>query len=307
MDANIRVAAGSRFRNPAPSRERAGTPLVRRRYAGPLTSVYEWCCGGHGPREPAEEWAEAYEVVLPRRGAFEWEIEGHRQLADPGTATFFHPTEPYRVRHPVGGGDAGTVFHLTAAAVSDLLAEADPSGSRDGPRFPVRHLPLDGRAYLLARLALRAASDPGAMTVEVEERVAAFLREAMGQAVRRRSDRHASRRERTRGAEYAARVAEVVAERYREPLGLAQVADAVGVSPFHLSRVVASATGIPIYRMIRRRRLREALELLLERDGSISRIALTVGFASHSHLTDAFRREYGLTPSAVRRLRAPRR
>jgi len=98
----------------------------------------------------------------------------------------------------------------------------------------------------------------------------------------------------------AARVAEVIAARYREPLTLAEIARLVGVSPFHLSRLVTAATGVPIYRMIVRRRLRDALELLLDTRESITGIALAVGFASHSHLTDAFHREYGVPPRAVR-------
>ena len=67
------------------------------------------------------------------------------------------------------------------------------------------------------------------------------------------------------------------------------------------SRVVTAATGVPIYRMVLRRRLREALERLLETGETVSQIALAVGFASHSHLTDAFHREFGMTPSQVRK------
>ena len=132
----------------------------------------------------------------------------------------------------------------------------------------------------------------------------AFLLTAMRQAYGGRQRRMPARR----AAEYAGRVSEVVAARYREPLTLAGIAAEVGVSPFHLSRLVTAANGVPIHRMILRRRLRDALELLLETSEGISRIALAVGFASHSHLTDAFRREYGIPPRAVRGgLRAPRR
>ena len=108
-------------------------------------------------------------------------------------------------------------------------------------------------------------------------------------------------------ADYAARVAEVVAARYRERLMLGEVARAVGCSAFHLSRLVTAAAGVPIHRMIVRRRLQDAVELLLETGQSISTIALTVGFATHGQLTDAFRREYGLPPSGVRRFKEWRR
>lgn len=88
---------------------------------------------------------------------------------------------------------------------------------------------------------------------------------------------------------------------------MGEVALAVGCSPFHLSRLVTAAAGVPIHRMIVRHRLQDAVELLLETRQSIAAIALAVGFATHGHVTDAFRREYGLPPSAVRRLREWRR
>lgn len=313
MPANIRTGTAARFRNLAPpaGRElldpRAG-PVMRRRFRGASVALYEWHCGGHAAAHPEEEWAETYEVVVPRLGAFQWEIGGERILADPGSATFLHPADIYRVRHPVPGGDAGSVFRVAAWGLRDLLLEHDPAAAdRARVRFPASVAPLDGRTYLLHRLAMRAASDPAAPAVEVEERAVAFLRAAVGQAVRQRPPSRLRRPPRTSrlGSEYAARVAEVVAAGYREPLTLAGIARVVGVSPFHLSRLVTAAAGVPIHRMILRRRLRAALELLLDTRESISRIALAVGFASHSHLTDAFRREFGVPPRAVRRTGPP--
>ena len=303
MGANIRPAAPARFRNPAHRPQPSDVPVIRRRFRGSAVSLYEWCCGGHGPARPREEWADAHEVVVPRRGAFEWEIEGERMLADPGSVTFFHPAEPYRVRHPLSGGDSGSVFRLSPSGVRALLEEHDPAAAdRPGARFPRTHTPLDGKAYLLHRLAMRAVSDPNASALEVEERAVRFLREAVAQAWTRGGAHRTELAARGRRAvEYTARATEVIAARYREPLTLAEVARAVGVSPFHLSRLVTAVAGVPIYRMVLRRRLRDALELLLDTRESISRIALTVGFASHSHLTDAFRREFGVPPRVLRR------
>ena len=306
---NIRPTPPARFRNlaypAAPGAPVAPeTPVIRRRFRGASVSLYEWQCGGHGSAHPAEEWAEAHEVVVARRGAFQWEIAGTRVLADPGTVTFFHPAESYRVRHPLPGGDAGSVFGMPPSGVIALAEEHEPAAADRGrARFPTSHAPLDGRAYLLHRLAMDAVSDPATTALEVEERALAFVREAVAQGFRRRGAvRRAGPAMRGRlASEYAARVMEVVAARYREPLTLAEVAGTVGASPFHLSRLVTAATGVPIYRMVLRRRLRDALELLLETRETISQIALSAGFASHSHLTDAFRREFGVPPRAVRR------
>jgi len=295
MAANIPAAAFPRYSDLAP--------------AGSLVAVYEWRCEGHLPDCP-EECSEADEVVVPRWGAFLREVEGRRVLADPGSALFFHRGEAYRVRHPVRGGDGGTVFRLAPGASAELLEPHAPAAAdRPAGRFPVLRVPLEGRAWILHRLARRAALDPSAPALEVEERAIAFLRAVTAEAARRSGLRRpAPPAERNPlAAEYAARVAEVVAARYRERLMLAEVARAVGCSPFHLSRLVTAAGGVPIHRMIVRRRLQDAVELLLETRQTIAAIALSVGFASHGHLTDAFRREYGLPPSAVRRLKEWRR
>jgi AraC-like DNA-binding protein len=306
MRANIPPETRGRFRILARAAERDTRFEVMSYCRGSLVSVYEWRCTGHDTGPPVDEYAEAFEVVVPRRGAFEWRIDGSRIVADPGSATFLPRCATYQVRHPVVGGDAGTVFRLAEATVRALLA-ADSALEGEGVPHPASlRLPLDGRAYLLHRLALEAARDPASDALEVEERALAFLRVAMHQAGRLRTGSRRPDR-RCPAEEFVARVTAVVAARFRDPLTLGAIAEAVGVSPFHLTRVMTAATGVPIYRMVVRRRLREALELVLSTREGLARIALAVGFASQSHMTDAFRREYGIPPGALRRATSPRR
>jgi AraC-like DNA-binding protein len=98
------------------------------------------------------------------------------------------------------------------------------------------------------------------------------------------------------------RTREAVARRYRERLTLADLGREVKCSPFHLSRQFTAVVGVPIHRVLLRLRLRDALEMLLATKDGVSAVAYATGFSSHSHLADAFRREYGCAPSAVRRL-----
>ena len=165
--------------------------------------------------------------------------------------------------------------------------------------FLARSMALDGRGYWLHQKAIRALRDPAASS-------RSSSRSWRSTSFERRGVRPDARPAGRIAEEHAQRVQEFIAARYREPLTLAQVARAVDASPFHLSRLVKAATGLPIHRMIVRLRLRDALEQLLETRESIAFIALATGFASHSHLTDAFTREYGMPPSAVR-ARRPRR
>jgi AraC family transcriptional regulator len=92
--------------------------------------------------------------------------------------------------------------------------------------------------------------------------------------------------------------------RFREPLGLTDIARALYVSTYHLCRLFKEETGMPIHRYLTRLRLREALERISGGETGLTDLALNVGFSCHSHFTRAFCREFGVTPSEVRRLAA---
>ena len=69
---------------------------------------------------------------------------------------------------------------------------------------------------------------------------------------------------------------------------------------FHLARVFKARTGFSLHAYRNQLRLRAALERLAEPGVDLIDIALDLGFSSHSHFTDTFRRSFGKTPSVVR-------
>ncbi|KAF1004545.1 MAG: Right origin-binding protein [Luteibacter sp.] len=85
-----------------------------------------------------------------------------------------------------------------------------------------------------------------------------------------------------------------------EALALADVARAVGVSPYHLARVFQSVTGCPVVRYLRARRLSEAARQLADGARDILSVALAAGYGSHEAFTRAFREQFGRTPEDVR-------
>src|SRR5262249_21779409 len=92
-----------------------------------------------------------------------------------------------------------------------------------------------------------------------------------------------------------------LASRLGERITLDDIARAVHASPFHLARIFGERTGVPLHRYLTRLRLRAALERLAGGAGDLTALALDLAFSSHSHFADAFRREFGRTPSDVRR------
>jgi AraC family transcriptional regulator len=78
---------------------------------------------------------------------------------------------------------------------------------------------------------------------------------------------------------------------------MAEVAD---LSPAHFARAFAATVGMTPSRYVMIRRLARARELLERSARSALDIALDVGFKTPSHFTSLFRREFGVTPRAIR-------
>ncbi|MEU7599380.1 AraC family transcriptional regulator, partial [Streptomyces sp. NPDC039022] len=89
-------------------------------------------------------------------------------------------------------------------------------------------------------------------------------------------------------------------DRLAEPLTLADVADEVHLSVFHLVRVFRRVTGQTPHRYLTRLRVEEAKRLLRETDFTVARIAPLCGFADPGALSTAFLRHTGVRPSAYR-------
>jgi AraC family transcriptional regulator len=85
-----------------------------------------------------------------------------------------------------------------------------------------------------------------------------------------------------------------------EPMTLDEIAAISGVSRFHIVRAFAAATGLPVMRYARARRLTEAARLLANGAPNILRVALEADYGSHEAFTRAFRDQFGATPEAVR-------
>lgn len=91
-------------------------------------------------------------------------------------------------------------------------------------------------------------------------------------------------------------------EHYGRSIGLAQIAQAAHLSPFHLSRLFKKATGRTPHQYLVEVRVNSARALLAAGAGvrSLADVAAAVGFADQSHLTRHFKRVLGVTPKQLR-------
>lgn len=226
-------------------------------------------------------------------------------VAGPPIVTFYNRGQRYRRGRVSPDGDRCEWFALAPALLRGIVEDVDPAAA-DGPApFRYTHGPSDAATYLAQRRFVEqcdGVSPPD--TLAAEETAVGLARQVMRRAVAAwegrggRTDR-ADRRRRQRDLVEHAKA--VLMRRYQEPLTLADLAAEVGATPFHLCRSFRAVTGWRLHQFRDQVRVRTALELIPRRRGDLTGLALELGYSSHSHFTEAFRRSFGVPPSALTR------
>ena len=91
-----------------------------------------------------------------------------------------------------------------------------------------------------------------------------------------------------------------IKESLDKPLGIDQVAEAVGTSRATLDRLFLAEMNRSAGKEILRQRIARAKSLLANETLSVAQVAAECGFCNQAYLTNVFRRETGLTPKAWR-------
>jgi AraC family transcriptional regulator len=95
------------------------------------------------------------------------------------------------------------------------------------------------------------------------------------------------------------RAVEYIQDQLDTDLTVSGIAQAVGLSPYHFTRLFKESTGQSPYRYVVEARVRKAKELLTTGKFTISEAAYHVGFVDQSHLTRHFKRIFGLPPKRI--------
>ena len=194
--------------------------------------------------------------------------------------------DEYRRRRVGSAGDSCSFLALSPALADELGSPPTARGLADASaELFLRHRRLlaDVRA---------GRTDP----LELEERAIDLAVSALaGQGrVRWAADQSPHLRA------LAERTKELLAVEYAGAHRLADLAALLGVSPYHLARGFRAVTGWSVHGYRTSLRLRAAMDALIDPAADLAALARDTGFANHSHLTSAFHRSFGLTPSAAR-------
>ncbi len=282
-------------------------PWIRRTlFESPGASVVEIRCrAGVEPLGP-EEPNPTHGIVFVRSGVFRRKVRGETLIADANHVLFYNAGEPYRYAHPLPGGDDCTVLALDGQRALELVGRHAP---RDAERPETPFRPGHGLASPLAarrHFELLALVRSGAPKLAIEDVVAELADEAVGAAYRApgggapKEPVSLNARRRRRDLVEAAKVALNQALDDGAVPSLDELARALGCSPFHLSRAFHQTAGLSLRAYVGRLRARRAADRLAAGARDLTALALELGYADHSHLTNSFRREWGVAPSRFR-------
>lgn len=223
-------------------------------------------------------------------------------VATPNHVVFYDPGQEYRRELRDERGDECVFVEVEARTLERLVDTSGASRTAHGGfRFPFVSGPSSARTFLLHRglLAhLSVAGEPDRLLVE--ETVAGIVEDALRRAYAARSWPASRRAARARRV-LAERAKEILVESVTSDVCLDDLARELHCSRFHLARTFRAETGFALWEYRNQLRLRDALGRLAERTGDLSRLAIELGFSSHSHFANSFKAGFGLAPSAARR------
>jgi AraC family transcriptional regulator len=282
---------------PTPRHER---PLLE----GASITVADYHCSGRDGDADIKERTQGHELCFVRCGMFGVATRGERYVADANSIVLLRTGQEYATRHPEGDADICTVFSLRPGTMASMLRDEDDAHAAESVPWTVRA--ADSSWFrehwkLLFELA-GDAGDPD-RPLAIEERalgLAAGVLRAPEPAPR--VDRPARAATRRAHQEVAEAIKERLSVDLSSKVTLDDLATEFGWSPFELTRIFRGHTGSPIHRYRRQLRLRTAVWHLADGEASIARLAHELGFATHSHLSAAFRDEFGVTPAELREL-----
>ncbi len=272
-------------------------------FSSPLMQIGRWRCPADHPHFPDSGPASDALFVFPRQSVWIQHAGGRPFVADANTVTYYNKGQRYRRQQLSELGDHGEWYAVSPDAITETLAAHEPAAiDRPDVPFKFTHGPSDADSYLRQRMVFEHVSREAAPDqLFVEEAVLSVLA-AVTRLAYHRDGQPAVRLRRNRGDVDAVEAArDLIARRFQHNLSLSDIAREVATSVFHLSRIFHARTGFSLHAYRNQLRLRAALERLAERDVDLTGIALDLGFSSHSHFTETFRRTFGRTPSAVRR------
>lgn len=237
-------------------------------------------------QDPEREVSERHSISFVEHGSFDVRVRGETWRFVPGTIFVTERELEFSCTHDSECPDDRCLsVGYGEQAVQDLLDAGIPA-LRPRVEWSASH-----QSFLRHRLGSCAPGDELRL-----ELIAGALFQSLAAGGRSRPVRNALRM--TDVMRRIDRAVQLIESSFARQLTLRELADAAGMSVYHFARVFRELTGLPAHRYLTAVRLRHAAHRLDE-GASVTHTCYAVGFASLSHFVTAFRKRFGVAPSAA--------
>ena len=231
---------------------------------------------------------EALVVVVTEEGGASVRCGGRGETAQPACVLVCNPGEPHS--GSMGGSRLWRYrgFYFEARALDyfrRILSIADQPYFRRGALADAGL----ARALLTLHRTMESRTTDAFQAQEM-------MVEAMGHLYARHSDGKADAAPAGRNRLLLGRALAILKQRFREPLQLSDVAQALDMTPFQLIGLFKREFGLTPYALLTQIRLNAACSLM-KRGGSIAECAIAAGFYDQAALSKHFRTRFAITPA----------
>jgi AraC family transcriptional regulator len=271
-------------------------------YEGKLLRVGAFRCSINDPDFKDSGPIRSHLVVFPRTSVAITHAGGEPIIANPNVVMFYNKGQAYNRKAISEGGDRCEWYAFHLQILLDALSTYDPAVLEHFEQpFTFACGPSHPSSYLQQRLVFRHIRESTAPnSLYIEETMLCVLQHVLELAYQRWAPQsHQISARAKHYKEITRNVQQLLAARFDQHLTLEDIAAEVNYSPYHLARIFRQQSGQTIHAYLNQIRLRTALDYL-QSDMDLTQLALTLGFSSHSHFTQAFRQAFGTLPSQLR-------
>lgn len=236
-------------------------------------------------------------IVFPRTATHVRRDDDSSFVADPTTVLFYNQNQCY-TRSRISDVDECDWIVVADDLLYDVLQRVGSGVDRGDRPFTTPFVSTDPALYLeQRRLFDRAAGSDAVDNLYIEETVVRIVETVLrrtSHAMRPATKRFRAAVERVDAAKRA------IAANVSSTLSLSELASIAECSTFELCRSFREVTGMRITEYRNALRTRLALAKIRDDGSDLTRLALELGFSSHSHFSDHFRRAFAMAPSTWR-------
>jgi AraC family transcriptional regulator len=269
-----------------------------------LVGVGAFRCDRHHPAfHDASAPTETFCFVFPRSAVLIEHEHERPFVANPAIMTFHNRGQYYRRAAVSRDGDRSDWFSVDQAVLMEVVETLAPGHSPDpGRPFRVSHAQTDAHTYSVQRQVFEQARRGSYAEPLVMEEMVLMILERLVRQIGLAHAPESSRSVPPRHRELVHEAEILLSRHFEEALSLAAVARYLETSEYHLCRVFRRVTGTTLHHYRHALRIRSSLERVADSPSTLTDIAVGLGFSSHSHFTQAFRREFGQQPSRFREM-----